>query len=210
MQAQTLKPFSPQPRGGQRAVGGTLVIALHIGLVAALVVGLAPPDFVQKIVKDIIVVDLPPTPPPPVDPTVKPVDPIDTTVRVVEPIVDIDDTATSAGPTITATLGQGGGNQVAALPTPARGIMNTHTIPPYPPISIRLNEQGNVTLQVRISETGAVEEAVVTRSSGYPRLDDAAVAWVKSHWRYRAAEQGGRPVASSTTAVVKFELRNAR
>lgn len=210
MQAQALRVFASPQQSGRRATSGAIVIALHVGLIVALAYGLK------------VVVDKPATPPimfTPIiekfDQTIPPPPPVNLTrhddVFVPEPDVTTDSSDDAPqGPMITATLGNGGGNQGALPSLAARGIMNTHTIPPYPPISIHLNEEGTVTLNIAISNEGFVTDAMVSRSSGHQRLDDAAVAWVKSHWRYHPASQNGVPVASAASVQVKFELRNAR
>jgi periplasmic protein TonB len=103
--------------------------------------------------------------------------------------------------------------QVATLvpPTPAftaaRALIATHTTPDYPPVSRRLGEQGSLRLRLAITADGAVKDAMVEQSSGYPRLDDAAVQWVKAHWRYAPATEGTRPVASMLSAIVTFKLQ---
>ena len=91
--------------------------------------------------------------------------------------------------------------------TPPHAIMATHTIPNYPPVSRRLGEQGTLRLQLAIGADGAVQEARAEASSGYTRLDEAAVQWVKAHWRYEPAMQGSNPVSSTATAEVTFRLK---
>ncbi len=91
--------------------------------------------------------------------------------------------------------------------TPARSIASTHTTPEYPFISRRLREQGTLRLKLTIDEKGSVSQAVVVNSSGFQRLDEAAVNWVKSHWRYTPAMQGTKAVASMTDAIVEFRLQ---
>lgn len=91
--------------------------------------------------------------------------------------------------------------------TPARSIASTHTIPEYPFVSRRLREQGTLRLKLTIDEKGSVAEAAVVNSSGFQRLDEAAVNWVKSHWRYTPAMQGTKPVASTADAIVEFRLQ---
>jgi periplasmic protein TonB len=88
----------------------------------------------------------------------------------------------------------------------AQGILSTHTIPAYPPIAVRLNQTGNVKLRLTIDEQGVVTAASVEKSSGYDSLDNAAVAWVIAHWRYRPATKDGAPIASSSDALVTFRL----
>ena len=91
--------------------------------------------------------------------------------------------------------------------TPARAIAASHTIPEYPFISRRLREQGTLRLKLTIDEKGSVTGAVVVNSSGFQRLDEAAVNWVKSHWRYTPAMQGTKPVSSMADAIVEFRLQ---
>ena len=91
--------------------------------------------------------------------------------------------------------------------TPARAIAASHTIPEYPFVSRRLREQGTLRLKLTVDEKGAVTQAVVVNSSGFQRLDEAAVTWVKLHWRYAPAMQGTRPVSSTADAIVEFRLQ---
>ena len=90
--------------------------------------------------------------------------------------------------------------------TPARAIAGTHTIPEYPILSRRLGEQGSVHLNLTIGEDGMVAEAKLVRSSGFARLDAAAIEWVKRYWRYQPAMRGAMPVASMAEAIMQFRL----
>lgn len=205
MQAQTLKPFANAHTPQRYAVSIAFVALIHAGLLYVLwnmgvidqIIHPKPPDPFHVSIYE------PPKPPPqPIPEKPRIAKPQPFVPKPDDPVPQDDNTGQQH--TITAT------NQ---MPTPhgitsdVHGVMNTHTIPPYPPISVRLNETGSVTLEVHISEDGVVTDAVIVRSSGHERLDLAAVAWVKSHWRYQAAMQDGRPVASTASAVVKFELR---
>jgi protein TonB len=89
-------------------------------------------------------------------------------------------------------------------------MANTHTIPPYPPMGIRLGHEGTVRLAIQLDEQGNVIAAQVIASSGYEELDAAAVAWVKSHWRYQPAMRDGQPVPATTRAAVTFRLNQIR
>jgi protein TonB len=64
--------------------------------------------------------------------------------------------------------------------------------PPYPPISRRLREQGKVLLRVQISAQGTALDAQVKQSSGYERLDRAALDAVRK-WRFVPGKRGGVP-----------------
>lgn len=83
---------------------------------------------------------------------------------------------------------------------------NFRALPPpkYPPMSNRLREQGSVHLDIRIEADGTASSAIVTRSSGFPRLDDAAVAAALT-WRY-VKKSGGPPRPDTYQHVVRFEL----
>ena len=87
-----------------------------------------------------------------------------------------------------------------------RPIPETHTLPPYPKESIHLKEQGRVLLQVTIGTDGAVSQASVFKPSGHPRLDGAAVQYVKSHWRWQPATRAGKAVVTNTRVSVLFKL----
>ncbi len=56
--------------------------------------------------------------------------------------------------------------------------------PEYPPVSRRLGEQGTVILQVLVDAEGRAIEAKIVQSSGFPRLDQAAIAGVKDDYRF--------------------------
>ena len=93
---------------------------------------------------------------------------------------------------------------------PLRALASTHTIPPYPPLGIRLAHQGTAKLRITVDEHGDVVSADLIQSSGHEELDAAAVAWVKAHWRYQPAVQDGHPVSATTDAVVMFRLDQTR
>lgn len=77
--------------------------------------------------------------------------------------------------------------------------------PPYPAASRRMGEEGMVILAVHILATGNVNEIRLKKSSGYPRLDSAAIAAVKQ-WRYLPARQGNTPIPFWHTQAIRFSL----
>lgn len=79
------------------------------------------------------------------------------------------------------------------------------TPPPYPALSRRLGETGKVVLRVELDEAGRVSAAQVTASSGYARLDAAALAAVKA-WRCQPAQRGGQAVRSVALQPFDFTL----
>lgn len=80
------------------------------------------------------------------------------------------------------------------------------TQPEYPPSSRRAGEAGTVILEVYVLETGRVGDARVKQSSGYPKLDEAALREVKRSWRLTPGTENGKPVAMWGQFAVTFKL----
>ncbi|MCX8087328.1 MAG: TonB family protein [Rhodocyclaceae bacterium] len=78
--------------------------------------------------------------------------------------------------------------------------------PTYPAISRRLGEEGMVVLRVELDETGSVAQARIETSSGFKRLDEAALAAVRS-WRCQPARRNGQPVRAVALQPFKFVLQ---
>ncbi|HEX4534698.1 MAG TPA: energy transducer TonB [Rhizomicrobium sp.] len=196
-------------RGGamtsRRMASIAFVGALHIVLIYALMNGLAqkivsvvPHDIVAHIVET--PQQQPALPPPPVQ--IAKVQP--TEQPAIEPVIDIQ-----TPPAATAIQSPPPQPTTAIANSGASGLTNTHTTPPYPPDARRLGQQGTVVLQITIAANGAVTDAKVATSSGTPALDQTAVAWVMSHWKYKPAIANGAPTQSVTQAAVKFDLKQA-
>jgi protein TonB len=62
--------------------------------------------------------------------------------------------------------------------------------PAYPPLSKRLGEQGKVVVRVLIGADGVPQKAELRQSSGFERLDQAALNTVLK-WRYVPGKRGG-------------------
>jgi protein TonB len=77
--------------------------------------------------------------------------------------------------------------------------------PVYPTASRRLGEQGQVLLDVHILADGRVGEIRLRRSSGFERLDNAALAAVR-HWHYRPARRGDDAIAFWYVQPIAFTL----
>jgi len=79
-------------------------------------------------------------------------------------------------------------------------------IPPkYPLISKRRDEQGRVVLRVALDEEGRVGQVQIKTSSGFARLDTAAVNAVKK-WRCKPAMQNGFAVPAIALQPFVFIL----
>jgi len=73
----------------------------------------------------------------------------------------------------------------------------------YPEDAAAEGVSGSVRLKVIVGRRGRVEDAVVVRSSGDDRLDQAAAAAVR-RWRYRPALRDGRAVTGVDYQVIEF------
>ena len=80
--------------------------------------------------------------------------------------------------------------------------------PAYPAMARRNGEEGRVQLSVRVSAQGRAEQVEVRHSSGYARLDEAALATVRQ-WRFVPARRGEEAVAASVLVPIVFRLENA-
>ena len=67
-------------------------------------------------------------------------------------------------------------------------------------------EEGTVGLNLWLSENGTVDNALVQHSSGYSRLDDAAVRFMKDRWHYKPASKD-QPMPKTVQAEVTFALK---
>ena len=117
--------------------------------------------------------------------------------------------ATQSPPKTNAPLSHNSQAQTAVLApiTPAQfdAAYLQNPKPTYPALSRRLGEQGNVLLSVFVNEDGRAENVRLQKSSGYERLDHAAIEAV-SRWRFAAATQGDRLIASWVNIPIKFVL----
>ena len=80
------------------------------------------------------------------------------------------------------------------------------TAPTYPKPSRQLGEYGDVVLRLEVSEAGVVKSAQVVNSSGYKRLDKAAIDAAKS-WRCSPPHRNGQPVSAIALQPFNFVLQ---
>ena len=100
----------------------------------------------------------------------------------------------------------------ATSPAPAKVELPTHVAtylqnpkPDYPALSVRRGEQGQVVLNVLIGIDGKAQKAEIVKSSGFERLDAAALATVQ-RWRYVPGKRGGVPEAMWFKVPLAFVL----
>lgn len=78
--------------------------------------------------------------------------------------------------------------------------------PIYPLQSKQNEEQGTVRLRVTILANGSATNIRIIRSSGYTRLDQAALDTVNKKYRFSPALRGGKPYMSDVEFNIKFVL----
>src|SRR5205814_801714 len=187
---------SASSKAGSIAVVAGIHVAVIFGLVAALNQG-ALIKQLQEIKATVDTEKTPPkAPPPPPPDLVKPPPPV--------AIVPEFQVATAPPPPVTTVAKPPPAPPPppkaapVAASDPLRPIMRTHTLPPYPPISVRLNESGTTLMEVHITTEGNVDDCKIVTSSSSERLDTAACDYVKRVWRWQPPTQQGTPTAVST------------
>lgn len=189
----------------RRSPLGIFIVGVHVLLiyVAATTMGILKiPDIAKPI--EAIFIDQPQEQHEPVKvikpemetPTVDP-PPIEDTIPDIE--VPVDEPAPAA---ITA--------QTSPTPPAETSDMKvTNRVDPvYPPASRRAGEEGTGVFRVLVDANGRPLDVQVLKSSGFPRLDEAAVTAIHK-WRFRAAVANGQAVQSWTRVQVQFKLENA-
>lgn len=198
-------PYAQQQASSTRLVGFLLVALLHAIVIYGLVMALkhrsvfivhAP---IETKIIDEVKQERPPPPPPP--PELAPPPP----AFVPPPEIRIETPPPPKSAPITVVTPE---KPVApappvAAPAPAPVAESVKVLPkidarnsrepPYPPASRRLGEQGSLILQVLVGSDGRVRESKLVQSSGFARLDAAALDGVKGHYRFMPGTVDGKP-----------------
>ena len=136
----------------------------------------------------------------PITPTITPS--LATTLAVQETTPSTTELATVAASTTVATAHTANSNQASAptaqaVPAPTALVLPSSDAdylnnprPPYPPMSKRLREQGKVVVRTLIGVDGTAQQAEIKQSSGFDRLDQAALA-TALRWRYVPGKRAG-------------------
>ncbi len=85
-------------------------------------------------------------------------------------------------------------------------LRNPH--PTYPEVARRSGQQGVVELRVRVNADGSAMSVALTRSSGFPLLDERAVSTVRDRGSFKPARAAGVAVASEVIIPIRFSLRD--
>jgi protein TonB len=104
-------------------------------------------------------------------------------------------------------------NAITAQTAPAQPVAETANMkvsrrvdPIYPAGSRRDGEQGTGMFRVLVDERGKPMDVQVLKSSGFPRLDEAAMTAIRK-WAFSPAVQNSQAVKSWTRVQVTFNLQ---
>ena len=200
--------YTTQTNKGTRTSAAAVVIAGHAAVIYALAVTMrvveAPP-IVEPI--KAVIIDSPPVEP---EPYVPPETPPVAQQPVVE--VPLPEIPPMTAPVETITVPPVTEVPPSAEPSTAPAVMEAKSLsvtrrvePVYPPASRRLDEHGVVGLRILVDERGRPREVQVAKSSGFDRLDQAAVTAVR-RWQFSPAMQESRAVNAWTRVNVVFQL----
>lgn len=88
-------------------------------------------------------------------------------------------------------------------PTPISGAKGNPK-PEYPALSVEMEEEGTVVLRVLVSTKGRALSVSISKSSGYPRLDNSARRTVASQWQFTPGKRGGEAVEEYCLVPIEF------
>ncbi len=221
-------PVTPSARMNRRLLIVAAVIGLHIAGLWALQTGLLR-RAVELVVPVQVIADLielpqpkvEPTPPPPApQPTPKPQPVVRQTPRPQPtplPVAVADPAPSDHAPIVPAPVPPAPAEPSPAparpvepavpavqLPSSTADYLN-NPAPAYPPLSRRLGEQGRVVVRVLIGTDGTASQAEIRSSSGFERLDQAALQTVLK-WRYVPGKRAGVPEAMWFNVPINFVL----
>lgn len=221
-------PVTPCARMNRRLLIVAAVIGLHIAGLWALQTGLLR-RAVELVVPVQVIADLielpqpkvEPAPPPPApQPTPKPQPVVRQTPRPQPtplPVAVADPAPSDHAPIVPAPAPPAPAEPSPAparpvepavpavqLPSSTADYLN-NPAPAYPPLSRRLGEQGRVVVRVLIGTDGTASQAEIRSSSGFERLDQAALQTVLK-WRYVPGKRAGVPEAMWFNVPINFVL----
>ena len=76
----------------------------------------------------------------------------------------------------------------------------------YPAEALAKGQQGVVAFAVDLDAAAKIDSCVVTKSSGYPLLDEATCDVIVKHAAFSPAESGGTRVATTRTGQMRWKL----
>jgi protein TonB len=204
--------FGQQADPRRKLIGLGGVALLHVVVIWALVNGLArkaievlPLPIETKIIEDTPKPDEEPPPPPPPELDIPP------PAFVPPPEIVINRPPPKEPPKTIRTVTQ----EVPPPPPPRAAPQRVAPVvkarncrePDYPSISQRLGEVGSVVVELLVGTDGRVSDSRIKQSSGYERLDQAALKGL-SRCRFTPGTVDGEP--ESAWAQMKYTFRAAQ
>ena len=117
-------------------------------------------------------------------------------------------TGSGTGSGVGSGTGSGTGHGTGVLHVSLSALRYRNAVKPYyPDDSIERRETGQVNIRVVVGTDGAVKSAGVERSSGFQRLDNAALTAAKRTKFYPYMENG---VAAAVMASIPYRFNLAR
>lgn len=190
----------------RRTLGIAMVVLVHAVAIFAISKGTTIADVIKKHQTLQVTMITPEIPKPPLAPIeVKNPSGTSFTIDSLPPVIN---TEQKEAPPIPETRREPIRENASGVAAQAARIDPKHplTQPAYPAQSRRMGEQGRVEMLVYVLPSGKIGEARVAHSSGYQRLDDAAVKEALKNWRLLPNEVNGTPIGSWVTLAITFRL----
>jgi protein TonB len=191
-------------KSNTRTYGFLAVVLLHVLIIWGLKAGLATSlvelikgPMESKIIEEEKIEKVAPPPPPPKYQSLPQAAVIPVDIAVEAP--------TETGAATIDTSAKKRVENVATVP-PRSNPRRPVSQPEYPPTSKRLGEAGTVVMLLTVDESGKVLEASIDKSSGFDRLDQAAMQEAKRAWRLLPGTIGGKPTTMQYKFAVTFKI----
>ncbi len=203
--------YHTQKSTGQRSFGLLFVVIFHVILIYGLASGLAGDlsskvaEVLQtKVVEEVKPDEVVEPPPPPPDTKIPPPDFVPPPSFDFVPDAPVNSTAIQAVQHATPKPVE------PSTMTEAKAAGKGFSIAEYPPASQRLGEVGSVTMNIYVSADGKVADVQLKESSGFERLDQAAIKHVQRSWKFIPCMQGDKPMPCWTQKKMTFRLDDAK
>ncbi len=216
------KPSPHSALQPQRIAASALAIAIHLAAFGLLLAPLASPpastEPAQRTQVQWRTPEVPSPPPPPMITPPAPTRPVATPTAPSVPLplslpvlVDHVDAAavTQAALALTPVQIQGSPADPVAIDSSGQhsALQLLHApAPPYPPVALRQQLQGEVLLRVLVDSDGRAEKVTIERSSGHRVLDQAARNQVLAHWRFAPPLIEGKATAAQGLVPINFAI----
>lgn len=191
--------YRPQAPLGRRVFGFGFAFVIQAVLLYGLATGLIQKG-IKKGIEEVETTVLPPQEKPP-DAPPPPPPPVDVPPPYIPPPdIQIEAPASQNAPTQVQTQSK---PPAIIYPKPSR----TCGLPDYPATEKRLGHEGKVVIYLCIGADGALTDAQIKQSSGFPLLDQSAVAWARK-CRWSPAVVAGQKQAICFDQPYRFQLKD--